>query len=168
MFPHTPTALLPPALVFFQSPTNAHTIRTADITHNSLTETDKHHCTNINKRRLFHWYMCTGGVPSFLWHELNMPGFQARLPVVVWLLLVNTPSSSSLMHMYLLRILTNKLSVRLFFQKCTPVTLWRLNIDSSLTPRVLSETQFEIGDRSTHFSVSLLLKTWINRLVRWG
>lgn len=136
--------------------------------HNSLTETDKHQYANIKKHWLFHWYMCTGSVPGFLWHELNMAGFQAQLPVVVCLVTAGKYpqqlQSNAYVFRYLLWLLANKLSARLFFQQCTPVILWRLNIDSLLTLRVLSETQFEIGDRRTHFSVNLPQK---HKLIHW-
>lgn len=99
--------------------------------------------------------MCTGSVPGCLRHELNMAGFQAQLPVVVCLVTAGKYpqqlQSNAYVFRYLLWLLANKLSARVFFQQCTPVILWRLNIDSPLTLSALSETQFEIRDRRTHF-----------------
>lgn len=92
MFPHTGTASLRGALLF--SHCVSHTARekqTSDTNterqpdrHTSL-HRSKHKRTHAqsfsNKHGLFH--RCTDSVRCCIWHELNMPWFQAQLPVVV-------------------------------------------------------------------------------------
>lgn len=99
MFPRTPTALLPPPSALFHSPQTL-----VQLEQQTSRTTPGQRLPNITAQTAgYSTDICAQAVcPASSGMNETCLGFKlVYLLLFVWLLLVNTPSSRSLMHMYL-------------------------------------------------------------------